>query len=121
MKRAFNVLLLLLLAAAILLPGVSSAEGPYKVLGSGSSYKDSTSGVSVFPTVTGTYQEAFVQVEGGDVRWTVGSSNPTANDGFLIYDGGSLTLTNPYDISGFKWTLNDVETGVTLWYTIYGK
>jgi hypothetical protein len=122
MKR---IIAAIILAGLVLYGGmIALADNPdayqFRVLGRQTLRTNTGSGVSKFTVPSGTY-EALVTVEGGTIRWTTYSTDPTSMQGNKAADGTTIQLNSPYQASGFKFTTDSASSGVTVEVEFYGK
>ena len=115
MKRIF---VMGLAALFLCLSSVAQADNKPKVLGDEDIV---VSGTTVYTlTATSGSISALVSIQGDAVRWKASSTDPTATNGALLYNGDYLFLTSPYEISGFSAILSSGGSGTTLYVIYYG-
>ena len=115
MKKLLSMIIAI--AIAITVPGMAFAKN----VGTYEAFKDSTSGVSQFTSVPGSAIAAWIQPNGGAIRYKLDGTDPGPQDGFLLTDGKELGLKTPYQVNGFRWTLDSGESGVTVDALFIGK
>ncbi|MFH2003083.1 MAG: hypothetical protein ABIK28_25685 [Planctomycetota bacterium] len=111
-----STVLVMMMVCALTIPAIGhSAEyllvGPKQV-----QYKDAVSGVSAIEVPSGTC-EAFIEVEGGAIRYFYDGSDPDGGTGYILSNGDRISMKTPYQCDGFRWTLKAGESGATLYVT----
>jgi hypothetical protein len=53
--------------------------------------------------------QAFLTLEGAEIRWRIDGSNPTTTEGHLLEPGQNLTLDSPDAVKNFR----AIRTGAT--------
>lgn len=96
------------------------ARWRYDLLGQEDLVLDSSS-VSGFVASSGTSEiwEAWVCVQGDDVRYKIGA-NPSADNGNILSEGSCLTLESPEESDDIVFTLKTGGSGATINATFFG-
>jgi len=115
MKRLFVVGLV---ALFLCLVSLAQADPNVKALGDENLVVTGTTVYTLSPT-TGAVT-ALIAVQSGPVRWKGYKTNPTVNNGALLYSGDYLYLESPYQLTDFKVILESGGSGATLYVIYFG-
>lgn len=122
MKRLFIPLMALLMFVLVVVgpPSDAAAGEIYKVLDTETLVLSTGSGVSSFTMATGTF-EAFVEVQGGTIRYLLDSTSPAGQTGYTADAGDTIRFYTPYQVQGFRCTLDSGSSGATVIITYFGR
>ena len=63
---------------------------------------------------------AFINVQGGPIRWKGYTTDPTTTNGSLMNDGDYLLLDSRYQVDNFGAILDSTGSGATIYIIYYG-
>lgn len=113
-----NILLITIILSFVFVGIAEAASKKPEVLGDEDIVM---SGTTVYTlTRTSGAVKALVGVQGDTVRWKGHDTNPTADNGNLLYVGDYLLLESSDEIDNFKVILDDATSGATTYIIYYG-